>query len=429
MTNRVSIQARVWPSNDRTYHFAEQAQGGLPATPNTGVCFSGGGTRSMSATMGQLRGLTELGLVDRIRYISCVSGGAWASRAYTYYNTGAANDREFLGPVTAPQHITMDGLKGIDETCLGYTATRSLRNLIFNHLVDGTPEDRVWIDAIGQIYFQPFGLYDAKKPSYFSLNDTTVTDIKHRNPALTEATFHTVRTASPRPYLIINGTMIGPTHLSPFQTEPVVNMQYTPLYVGTPYGMEVTYRAAERSTKQTYWTGGGFVEPFAYGGPAPAEVPQNDLVSLSIPSRPWTLADASGISGSAFAGFVEEEHIWGLLDDTDKLAPEALYWPFTTTSTSETTDFAFGDGGVMENYGLLSLLQRKVETIIIFINTVSSLDSTAHPDELAKGNGIDAYLPPLFGHPVQSSGTFTGHNQVFAASDFATVTRKLQAAK
>ena len=135
----------------------------------------------------------------------------------------------------------------MDEACLGDTATRSLLYPLFDHLIDGTPKDRVWIDAIGQIYFQPFGLYNADNPTYFSFNEATVSDIKHRNPALAKASFHTVRTAEPRPYLIINGTMIGPTALSPFHTEPVVNIQYTPIYVGVPHAMQVTYHAVERS--------------------------------------------------------------------------------------------------------------------------------------------------------------------------------------
>ena len=62
----------------------------------------------------------------------------------------------------------------------------------------------------------------------------------------------------------------------------------------------------------------------------------------------------------------------------------------------------------------------------MFVNTVSPLNTNAGPDELSKGSGIDAYLPPFFGYPVQSPGTFSGHNQVFAASDFAAVTHKLQ---
>ena len=40
-TDSVALQTRNWPSDKMTYHFAKQDQGILPATPNTGVCFSG----------------------------------------------------------------------------------------------------------------------------------------------------------------------------------------------------------------------------------------------------------------------------------------------------------------------------------------------------------------------------------------------------
>src|SRR5688500_13437767 len=51
---------------------------------NFGVAFSGGGTRAAAATLGQLRALECLGWLDRARYVSAVSGGAWAAVPYLY---------------------------------------------------------------------------------------------------------------------------------------------------------------------------------------------------------------------------------------------------------------------------------------------------------------------------------------------------------
>ena len=42
-----------------------------------GFAFSGGGTRSASATLGQLRALHELGWLSEADYLSAVSGGSW----------------------------------------------------------------------------------------------------------------------------------------------------------------------------------------------------------------------------------------------------------------------------------------------------------------------------------------------------------------
>ncbi len=424
-----TFNSRVWISEGKNFKYAEQVPGVLPENPNTGVCFSGGGTRSLSATMGQLRGLNKLGLIDRIRYISCVSGGSWASTAFTYYNTGSADDDEFLGPVTEPNDITMKGLGELKEGCLGYTATKSLRHVLFEDLENRAREDRAWIDAVGEIFFRQFGLYDRDNPGYFSFNDETVTEIKSRNPSLRNATFHTVRTAAPRPFLVINASLIGPVALSPFKKESVVIFEYTPLYVGNPFALNVTYTPEDGRKAETCLTGGGFVEPFAFGGPAPASAPSGMTVNLPAPARPYSLADASGTSSAAFAGFVEQHHLFGLFSSTCGLSPEAPYWPVTDFSGQPMANFAFGDGGVLENYGLISLLQRRVETIVVFINTPTPLTIDEDPEKLADGKGIDANLPPLFGHKIDSTGRFTANNHVFDRSDFPKVVRGLQEAK
>ena len=44
---------------------------------DVGIAFSGGGTRSASATLGQLRGLEQNGWLARVRYMTAVSGGSW----------------------------------------------------------------------------------------------------------------------------------------------------------------------------------------------------------------------------------------------------------------------------------------------------------------------------------------------------------------
>ena len=103
-TQRTDFQTPVWLSDGLSFPYAETDHG---VKQNTGVCFSGGGTRSMAATIGQLRGLNALKMISNIDYISCVSGGSWASGVYTYYKTnppggaGPINDEQFLqGPLS-----------------------------------------------------------------------------------------------------------------------------------------------------------------------------------------------------------------------------------------------------------------------------------------------------------------------------------------
>jgi hypothetical protein len=49
-----------------------------PVTSGVGICLSGGGSRAASASMGELRGLRALGLLDKVSVLSTVSGGSWA---------------------------------------------------------------------------------------------------------------------------------------------------------------------------------------------------------------------------------------------------------------------------------------------------------------------------------------------------------------
>jgi hypothetical protein len=63
------------------------------ATPgNVGICLSGGGSRALTAGMGQLRGLKALGLLEKTRAISTVSGGSWVGVTFEYLSGGTSDD-------------------------------------------------------------------------------------------------------------------------------------------------------------------------------------------------------------------------------------------------------------------------------------------------------------------------------------------------
>ena len=91
-----TVGATVTISNGGEYLFPERTGDTLAGKTASGLCFSGGGNRALSAGMGQLRALTTLGLMEKVAYVSCVSGGSWLSAPYTYYRSGATRDEEFL---------------------------------------------------------------------------------------------------------------------------------------------------------------------------------------------------------------------------------------------------------------------------------------------------------------------------------------------
>ena len=93
----------------------------LRAKPPTAVAFSGGGTRSYLCSLGYLRGLHDLGLMQNVRYMSGVSGGTWATVAYVYFQKshpgGPATDAELLGDILAPQDSSLANLAEMPAAC------------------------------------------------------------------------------------------------------------------------------------------------------------------------------------------------------------------------------------------------------------------------------------------------------------------------
>jgi hypothetical protein len=431
-----TLTTRIWISTAQESLFPEQQEpyaARLAEQPNIGFCFSGGGTRALSAAMGQLRGLIDIDVLKHARYISSVSGGTWACALFTYYPSGPGlpqNDAEFLGPVTPPGEITTDGLKQMPETRLGYVATLSLRNNLLKLVENRDPSDRLWLDAVGLTFFQNFDLYDPEKPAYFSLDQGTVQEIREANPQLQGAPFHTVRTESYRPFLVMNSCLVGPNAVAPFTSEQLVPFEYTPLAVGSAHPLEPTFTSRKKNkASETRLVGGGFVQPFAFGGNPSSQAPEGctpatppnacALTDLPATPRPYTLADAAGTSSSAAAGSLDQ---FGL---TDQLGAQALYWPVTAKADPPVEEFDFGDGGSLENFGVLSLLQRKVERLVVFINTPTPLNLDYDPAATPTGKDVDSNLPPLFGYPI---GVHI-HNQVFPQSDWPGIISSLQDAR
>ena len=127
---------RVWNTHAPGSSYPEDESVG-PEPPRTGVCFSGGSTRSYAATVGQLRGLTQLGLIPRVTYMSAVSGGAWAAAAYAFYRGSARDDTQILGEATAPGDLTLErsGSARAAAACIR-------RDTSFSHILHAARADR-----------------------------------------------------------------------------------------------------------------------------------------------------------------------------------------------------------------------------------------------------------------------------------------------
>ena len=404
-------RARVWGAPTRPRDFPER-QLDRAAPRATGVCLSGGGTRAFAAALGQLRGLVSLGLLDRVGYLSAVSGGGWAAVPFTYSAGPAATDAGMLGEPEPPATLSFDRLDELRPDYLGAAATLDFRRMLEELVGDpAVPRDQVWVRAVGQTFLAPFGLFDSEAPRSFTWTEETRDDVVQRNPRLADPPLHVVVDRS-RPFLLVHtvlnwpGSPGGPMEIAPFECSP--------LGVGASRALTLT-RGGE--TRQI---GGGYLEPWAFGCGAPETGPDGDgIVTVPAPARPFTLADVLGAT-SAFNS-----------QDRDlRMYPHAEHWPIQDDGAAAGHRYIFTDGGDLENYGLLALLRRRVDRIVVFINTLHPLSPDHDPSRWLERGGdavgsLDPFLAPLFGQPSPRMA----RNQVFNAADFHRVVRELQAAK
>ena len=110
------VAVRTWDTVQQADSFPPELNDAALAVPwlrdrpSFGIAFSGGGTRSATATLGQLRALQALGWLQRSRYISANSGGTWTTVPYTYL-PARFDEQRFLGAYVPPEEITEDTLK------------------------------------------------------------------------------------------------------------------------------------------------------------------------------------------------------------------------------------------------------------------------------------------------------------------------------
>lgn len=416
-----TVNARYWVSGPERPVFPEISDAELKVervnrdAVRLGVAFSGGGTRSASATLGQLRALHKLGWHDRINYIAAVSGGSWAAVPYTYVpkNIDGSDPLEtkFLGRLRMPDELS-DALL-TDDTERGAFADAVPSTVIAPRFVWEALKfrlDEIYARTIGGIFLADFGLNE--RDQFFSWNDTSVGAILGRNAKsgdgktyLEKDDFLTVERS--RPFLVVGGTLIS----RPKQAEEdIYHFEMTPLYVGVPGRAQVGARcdkieagkakgcevlgerivgtrdfklaealAGNKAEVHTRWIGGGYVEPFAYDSDALAFANGNGSAGGMVHARiglkryRFTLSDVVGTSGAA-----PQEILSGFGWDTLGF-PEFRHWPISSAyaetphlaqnAENRAYEYSHGDGGHLDNLGVMPLLARGVDKIIAFINT------------------------------------------------------------
>jgi len=396
----------------------------------TGVCFSGGGSRALSAAMGQMRGLTHLGLMQKTQFISGVSGGAWASSVYSYVPESISDDDLLGGVCENPADLTWDKDSPIGQACeLDYLPPNNIGALPGKMSIakfleksiqmykDGVPSNEFWVRLVGEYVFQPYGLYTGYGTSkYFTWNKLWFDAlIKPHNPNLNLDDFYCYPQDRHRPNLLVFGSM--------FPTDAKDESELLPIMF-SPYfsGVIAEFKGQGQDGQDI---GGGGVDSFGFNSQDQSYVGVN-LQQIDIPANKFSLADMAGISSSFFAEIISAKH-----PEFDSMIPEYDYWPVLNPDSNTAKKYRFADGGNLDNSGVASMLRQRTKNIISFLNTSVPL---AYDHELLLVM-VDNQVPPLFGYQPYTKGkgyvlykegllkpeygVFSG-NQVFESDQFYT---------
>ena len=451
---RQPVNLRIWPVIDgvtkkplpnRQHPEQMVLKEDLDKKEDLGLAFSGGGTRSSTAVAGELRALKEMGVLDKVRYISAVSGGAWGTLPYTYLSVEEAKkalpeaglqtqddlDRLYLGSYKDPSKLTLEDLQEqrpgslvrmVCHTTFGLPVVNLRGNESFAHMLNGT-------------FLKPLGLGDEKRNFTWSREDFH-RHIESQNKAagLEEKSFYFA--APGRPFLIVNAALDreGRTSvsnklwalMSPHKHNSVMMgfwpVECTPLYTGMwVYSdkHDLDGRADARRLFRESPAGGGYRESFGFDSrfcqflPNDPDAEGGVQRALAKPARSFfaprrgrefSLADICAATGSVPGAAL------GSLAGPLGLRPKFATWPVWQRDPKRGPEkllhsFPYVDGGCCDDTGVAALLARGVGNIIVFINAggpygYHEVDPGSPKYDV--GRELSTMLTSLFGHPGSS---------------------------
>lgn len=398
--------------------------------------------RALTLATGTLRALESLNLMGQIDAISAVSGGAWASSLYMF---ARKTSKELLGEATDPQALTLDTLESA-RSVMQDVATRPVKQFL-GALFDHQPSnlEDLWNQYVATMVLWPAelrspgceGCEDAQY-SFLAASEEHKKSILERNQRLNNNSF-----LLPNPnrsqLLVISASVLAPLgHMA--TNNSVVSLQISPDFTGSPFHPDwgpLTYKKIGGGTA-TDWVGGVMEETFAFDNAAPRNLTwiDGELAGgpLPEPSRPFSLMRALGATSVAAGGLMSNYRSWQHLD------PVAKIWPAGVDTSSlhqAAEEFKLGDGGNLENTGLLAMLQRGVKKNIVLLTLPKGLPATSdfnwchHSKENTTYKQIQGAIHPeilsLFGYVHDSPHEETrnswlrnfwwGNNKVFQPED------------
>lgn len=396
----MQVACRVFPFDEHAPAFPEEQLWAPHASrAPVGVAFSGGGTRSACLTLGALRALRHLGLLERTRVMSAASGGAWCAVPFTFL-PASVDEEGWLGAPLEPEALAPAVIDAVEHSFAFRCTDAPLGQLYAQHALAG---DERFGRAIGQVFLHPDGLDDPTR--LFTLDAAArarLTTLNHSRPDV--GPFAIVERRD-RPFLVVGGVLVLREGSS--ADADVVPFEMTPLYAG------VAREHARVGDHRRF--GGGFVE--CCGFDSSHRTGSGALRVCDVGEERFTLNDLVGTTGAApalLAKLLNVPTAWSGL-------PRFHSWAIAGSDVNpltRATELRAGDGGLYEHNGVLSLLLRGLRRIVAFVNTA---DPPERCVDLARLFGATHTLPADPANPVRLG------MQTFPTADFADLVDELRA--
>lgn len=333
-------------------------------TFNNALCLSGGGSRAFLLSLVFMRELEYINKINNFDIIGSVSGGSWANCMYQY---GNYNNREnYLGKSLSPQDITLENVGDVSSECVLSCLNNNIYNDLFisitdqlDGLINGNVKiSDLWKNAINKYYLKPFNVSSTK---FFVNSESQLNNILNKQPSLNKEDF--ILPTGKYPLPLFMSTLIGPVSLKPYKTEKnamytifELTSEYTGVYY-CPNNGNITYTDEKKNNEKTIQVK-GYINSQAFKG-----ILQENKDQVIIENRA-SILDAISMSSWAPGSFIDS--INGL--------PENFYYEETFINKNGNNDFLYSDGGTINNYGIIPMVQREIKNIFACINTKSKFN-------------------------------------------------------
>ncbi len=353
---------------------------------NIGFCFSGGGPRSCCATLGYIRALHQMNILKDVKYISCVSGSTWTWIPYTYLSKDY-DEEIFIGLdkfKNLDTKLDIKMVEYIDSKYFGNSLVSLASNtqLIeyiyegFKHMGYGE-RTRIWPYMLGKIFLEPYDILDTK---FFAPNQNIV-DIFHANPLNLTEEFK-IPYNDDRPFIISNSSIVRPDKKGTLINTDFDLLVMTPLYSGT--------LAVLKDKDGSF--GGNYSNTYSFHPLSYEEQSNNiSIAKVNIPLmhslddiNRFNLFDMMGSSSAAY-GIVTELIGLTVVNPSYRLVDREM---------NKVKYFDCVDGGILDNVGILPMLQNQVKNIVLFINSNNII--MVDKDDIKMTRSIEIALRQLF---------------------------------